>query len=171
MNSEDVSTFHKLQMARRKDGKAAAVEELLDMGFAVRDIAKMLETTVFDVQSWRRGDKAWFSDAMRVAHLLAVTDMLSRYGVADPAAWMETPVSEGFGVRPMDLYPDDTPLLLELASGRATPEKVLDIRDPGWRRRGPSKFEVFEASDGDLAIRPREGDAGDLKPAQVLGFD
>lgn len=160
MDSEDVATFHKLHMERRRNGKATAVEELLDKGFAMRDVAKMLNTTVFDVQSWRRGDKAWFSDAMKVAHLLAVTDMLFRYGIADPAAWFETPVLKGFVARPMDLYPDDMPLLLDLASGQASAEKVMDIRDPGWRRRGPSPFEVFEASDGDLAIRVRDGDAG-----------
>lgn len=171
VTSEDVSTFHKLQMERRRNGKAASVEELVDMGFALRDVARMLNTNVFDVQSWRRGDKAWFSDAMKVAHLLAVTDMLSRHGVGNPVAWLETPVLEGFAVRPMDLYPEDTPLLLELASGQASPEKVLDIRDPGWRRRGPSKFEVFEAPDGDLAIRLRDGDAGNVKPVQVLDFD
>ncbi len=160
VTSEDSATFHKLHMERRRNGKAVAVEELVDKGFATRDLAKMLECSVYNVQSWRRREVAGFEDAMKVAHLLATTDMLEHVGVPDPAAWFETPVMEGFGVTPMDLYPDDMPLLLELASGQAPAEKVLDIRDPGWRRRGPSPFEVFEAPDGGLAIRPREA-AGD----------
>ena len=156
VTSEDAATFHKLQMERRRNGKAVAVKELLDKGFAVRDLAKMLTASVFEIRSWSRGDGGWLTDAMKVAHLLATVDMLERYGKDDPAGWFETPVAEGFAVTPMDLYPEDMPLLLELASGQATAEKVLDIRDPGWRRRGPSPWEVFEASDGELAVGLRE---------------
>jgi hypothetical protein len=48
-------------------------------------------------------------------------------------------------------------LLLDWASGHEkVPERILDQTEPGWSERYATDFEVFEANDGELALRLKE---------------
>lgn len=153
--SEEQAEFQKALAARRSSAAFKELDELYEQGFALRHVADMLQTNVYSIRSWRRTEHGWFTDLMKVAQLLAVVDFLKEHGIQDPAAWMETPLHKDSELKPMDLYPKDLGLILGMATGRVIPEKVLDIHDTGWRRRGPSKWEVFEGDDGYLSMRLR----------------
>lgn len=69
------------------------------------------------------------------------------------------PLVSGYNVTPVDLYSEvSAPLLLDLAAGNAgvTAASVLDAIEPGWRVKWESKYEVFEAADGELSMRARQ---------------
>ena len=76
---------------------------------------------------------------------------------ANPEGGLDGPCS-GYSIRPLDLLLEDqVDGLLDIAAERAKPEDVLDRLNPTWRDTRRSDFEVFEASDGERAIRARKG--------------
>ncbi|MFF2816344.1 hypothetical protein ACFVT9_12570 [Kitasatospora cineracea] len=133
------------------------LDELSDLGFAWRDVARMLGVSVAAVQKWRRGDGVTGNNRRNIASLLAVCDMTtSHYGVDEIASWFEMPLVSGCPITPIDLYAQARPdLVFDYASGHSDPEQVLSNLDPEWREHSRSSFEVFEAADGELAIRPK----------------
>jgi hypothetical protein len=144
---------------RVKEGAAQLIEELADLGFAWRHIARMVGVSVPAVQKWRRGEKMSPDNQDRVATLLATCDLIrASFFVNDVAAWFEIRILPTVPVRPMDLYAaGQVDLLLDWVSQHEKdPERVLTNYDPAWRERYASDFEVFEADDGQLALRPRE---------------
>lgn len=150
---ENAAFKRNLIWRRMSSQRVAAIEELEATGLATRDIASLLGVSVWTWRAWRKQDRFWFEDLMKIAQLLAVLDTLKELGVEKPAAWLETRVHERSALVPMGLYPGGVGLMLGLASGRVPVEEVLDIYDQGWRERPPSGWEVFEAFDGHLAIR------------------
>lgn len=143
--------------ARAKAGVATMLSELADLGFAWRDIARLVGVSVPAVQKWRKGDKASGDSRKKLASLLAACDLItSHYMVEEIASWFEIPLSSSAPVTPIDLYADDrADLAFDFASGHADPEVLLTQFDPDWRERYRSEFEVFEASDGVRSIRPK----------------
>lgn len=133
------------------------LRRLADKGFAWRDIARLIGVSVPAVQKWRRGGAVSGQSRLQAAAVLAACQIISEhYLVDDIASWFEVPVVLGYPVTALDLYAaKQTPLVFELASGKADPEQVLSAFDPDWREKFRSDFEVFQAADG-LAIRPKE---------------
>lgn len=142
---------------RGKDSVASMLGDLADLGFAWRDIARLIKVSVPAVQKWRKGEKASGESRARVASLLAACDLITRhYLVEEVASWFEMPLSPSAPVTPIALYAADrVDLVFELASGHADPEALLSEFDPDWRERYRSDFEVFEAGDGNRSIRMR----------------
>jgi transcriptional regulator with XRE-family HTH domain len=141
-------------------GKASITEmlaELADLGFAWRDIARLVGVTVAAVQKWRRGEGATGESRRRVASLLAACDLIAEhYEVREIASWFEMPLVGEAPVTPIDLYVEErVDLVFDYASGHADPEQILSDFDPRWRERYRSDFEVFRAADGQLSIRPK----------------
>ncbi len=130
---------------------------LADIGFAWRDIARLIGVSVPAVQKWRRGGPATGQSRFHAAAVLAACDLIAEhYLVRDIASWFEAPVVFGYPVTALDLYAAKKPqLVFRLATGNADPEQVLSAFDPDWRENYRSDFEVFESEDG-LAIRARE---------------
>lgn len=132
---------------------------LADLGFAWRDIARLIGVTVPAVQKWRRGGPVTGANRMNAAALLAACELIrEHYLVQDVASWFEAPIVVGCPITAIDLYADrHVPLVFRLATGAADPEQVLTQYDQDWRERYRSDFEVFTAEDGlGLAIRPKE---------------
>jgi hypothetical protein len=130
-----------------------------DLGFAWRDIARLLGVTVQAIQKWRRGANTSGENRRNIAGLLAACAMLSEnYGIQEVASWFEMPLLQGLAVTPIDLWASDRPdLVFDYGSGHGTdPEQTLTNWDPQWRERYRSDFEVFRAEDDQLSIRPKD---------------
>ena len=143
---------------RGKASMESMLAELADLGFAWRDIARMVHVSVPAVQKWRRGEKASGESRIRVASLLAACDLIVRhYMVEEIASWFEMPLMSSIPVTPIILYAADrADLVFEFASGHVDPEKLLSEFDPDWRERYRSDFEIFEASDHNRSIRMKD---------------
>ncbi len=138
----------------RQDG-AHLLDQLSDLGFAWRTIARLVGVSVPAVQKWRKGEKMAPDNLDKLATLLATCNLVAGYPISDVAAWFDIPILLGTPVRPIDLYVADRhELLLDWASHHLVdPAQVLDQFDPDWRSTYNSDFEVFEAADGELALR------------------
>ena len=161
---DDVDDLHKRthedewRMAAAERGRASVTSmltELADLGFAWRDIARMVGVSVPAVQKWRKGEKASGDSRIRIASLLAACDLItSHYMVDEIASWFEMPLSSSAPVTPIVLYSANrADLVFEFASGHVDPEALLSEFDPDWRERYRSDFEVFDAGDGNRSIR------------------
>jgi transcriptional regulator with XRE-family HTH domain len=154
------SLFAEWRAVTADRGRASMTEmlaELAELGFAWRDIARLIGVSVPAVQKWRRGEGATGESRRKTASLLAVCDLIAEhYEVRDIASWFEMPLAGEAPVTPIDLYVEErTDLVFDYASGHADPEQVLSDFDPQWRERYRSDFEVFRAGDGQLSIRPK----------------
>jgi hypothetical protein len=139
---------------------------LLSLGFSHRDIARVASTSVHSTMMIARGEREKNLDTFRTSQIdqlyRLVTQVLCRpaWGIGDVPAWFETPILDGVPYTPMDLYVDGKlALVLEFAAklNSADPESVLSEYDPAWRKFLDSEWETFTASDGDLAIRMKDG--------------
>ena len=78
---------------------------LADLGFAWRDIARLIGVSVPAVQKWRRGGTATGQSRFHAAAVLAACFLISEhYLVQDIASWFEAPIVFGFRVTALDLY-------------------------------------------------------------------
>ncbi|WP_221739756.1 hypothetical protein [Arachnia propionica] len=161
---DDADDLHKRthedewRTAAAERGKASVTSmltELADLGFAWRDIARMVGVSVPAVQKWRKGERASGDSRFRIASLLAACDLITKHYMVDEiASWFEMPLSWSAPVTPITLYSADrADLVFEFASGHADPEALLSEFDPDWRERYRSDFEVFDAGDGQRSIR------------------
>ncbi|MDO4259277.1 MAG: hypothetical protein Q4C87_07135 [Actinomycetaceae bacterium] len=143
---------------RAKSSVTSMLAELADLGFAWRDIARMLNVSVPAVQKWRKGEKASGANRMRIASLLAACDLVAKhYMVDEVASWFEMPLSPPAPVTPIILYAAQrVDLIFEFASGHVDPEALLSEFEPDWRERYRSDFELFEAGNGLRSIRLKD---------------
>lgn len=143
---------------RGKSGVPELLKELSALGFAWRDVAKMIGVSIPAIQKWRRGDGVTGINRQKLACLLAACDLIvESYGVQDVASWFEMPVAIGVPVTPIDFWSHGRPeLVFEHASGHIDGEGILSAFDSDWREVYRSDYEVFEAPDGQRAIRLRE---------------
>lgn len=143
---------------RGKLAPTVLLEEIADLGFAWRDVARMIGVSVPAVQKWRRSGGVSGLNRLRLAGLLALCDEITeRYHIQEVASWFEMPLMSGVPVTPIDLYAKERPgLVLEHASGHGDDmEQILTAYDPEWRERFRSDFEVYVDVDGDMSIRPK----------------
>ena len=133
------------------------LEELADLGFAWRDVARLVQVSVPAIQKWRRGEGTTGANRHKVAGLLAACDLVSQhYGIREVASWFEMPLLFGVPVTPVDLWAAGRPdLAFDYASGHTGSEQILTAWDPHWRDQYQSEFEVFRAGDGQLSVRPK----------------
>jgi hypothetical protein len=161
---EDVGNLHRktvfaewnnLTNRRARGGMLDMLNDLADLGFAWRDIARMIGVSVPAIQKWRRGERTTGDNRRRVASLLAACDIISEgHGIHEVASWMEMPLREHVPVTPMDLWASEhVDLVFDLAGGHVDVEDILTTFDPDWRDRYRSDFEVFKAGDQKLSIR------------------
>lgn len=168
---DDLKALHRQALQRDLEERTArkarrSVPELLrdlavDRGMAWADIADLVGVSVAAVRKWRSEGGATADNRSRLARLAAFLDALTDCGVADAAQWMEIalPLREGYTITPIEVYQHDGELaLLDFASapeGQADAETVLDATMPGWRQERASDFEVYDAPEGQKALRLR----------------
>jgi transcriptional regulator with XRE-family HTH domain len=140
------------------------LDELAQLGFARRHVARLVGVDVPTLAQWRgvrheSREPMSPDDLDKLAALLDVCTLVRNTSfVPDVAAFFETPLLPNAPIRPMDLYAAGrVDLLLDWASRTVQdPAALLSTFDPNWRERYHSEYEVFEATDGDLAIRAKE---------------
>jgi transcriptional regulator with XRE-family HTH domain len=142
-----------------KQDPRALLGELSDMGFASRDIARMLGVSVEALRDWRKGDRPSQESRRLIARLLSVIQILrDDHAVSDPAAWMEVPIVRGTPVTAVDLYKiGHVEIIFGLAAANISPDGALDAARPDWRERYRSDWEVATAGAGERFIRPKTG--------------
>jgi hypothetical protein len=143
---------------RAKADPLSDLKVLSDMGFAWRDLARMLNVTVPAVRKWRQGERISTENKERIHRLAAACDCLAYpFEVKDIAGWFEMPLLDGVPVTPIDLWVAGKPdLVFMSADDNTDPEDILNKFDPVWQERYRSDFETFEAEDGNLSIRMKE---------------
>lgn len=143
---------------RGREAVTDLLRELSLLGFAWRDVARLVGVTVPALQKWRRGERVTGVNRRKVAGLVAACDLVSEiYGIQDVASWFEMPIVTQAPVTPIDLWQAQrTDLVFEHACGQADPEQILTEFNTEWRERYRSDFEVFRASDDRLSVRPKE---------------
>ncbi|MEV5310708.1 MULTISPECIES: hypothetical protein [unclassified Streptomyces] len=143
---------------RGKLAPKVLLEEIANLGFAWRDVARMIGVSVPAVQKWRRAGGVTGENRRRLASLLALCDEITeRYHIQEVASWFEMPLTASAPVTPIDMYADGQPrLVLEHASGHSDEEAILTAYDPDWRERYRSDFEVYLESDGAMSIRSKK---------------
>lgn len=148
-----------LRTSRRgRSSPTEMLEELSELGFAWRDVGRLVGVTVQAIQKWRRGAGLSGESRHRIASVLAASDLVAKhYGIQEVASWFEMPLLRGVPVTPIDLWDARRPdLIFEYASGHTDPEQILTTWDPDWRERYRSDFEVFRAGDSHLSIRLKD---------------
>jgi transcriptional regulator with XRE-family HTH domain len=130
---------------------------LAGAGFAWRDIARMIGVSVPAVRKWRLGESPTSQNLFAIAKTVALVEILQHeLPVTDVAAWMEIPPVVGAPTNPIDLVSNGFfTEVIGLALDHLTPEELIERHVPDWQERYQSNFEVFEASDGELGIRPK----------------
>lgn len=161
LHNESLSTLHRtVAHERAKQSLAGLLDELSDLGFSWREVARVSGVSVPALRKWRRGGPATGENRKRVAMVVAFCDIArDQYLIDDVASWMEAPLHSDAPVTALDLVAEDRiDLALQLASEQGTdPEHVLDQFDPDWRERYASPVEVFTGPDGLPGVRLREG--------------
>lgn len=123
--------------ARGKEVPGDLLRQLADLGFAWRDIARMVGVSVAAVQKWRRGERTTGDNRRHLAGLLAACDLVAdHYLVSEVASWFEMPLVHDVPVTPADLYSANrTDLVFDYASGHSDPATVLSHFNPDWREQ------------------------------------
>ncbi|MGQ9352454.1 hypoxia/intracellular survival transcriptional regulator MosR [Mycolicibacterium gilvum] len=143
---------------RARSAPPQVLEQLADFGFAWRDIARVIGVSVPAITKWRKGAGVTGQNRLKIARLLALTDMLSERFIDEPASWLEVPIADGVALTGMDVLERGRyELVLDLASphtGDGTTEYVLNEIDPNWRDSlADNTFESFVADDGVVSLR------------------
>lgn len=132
---------------------------LAAMGFAWRDIARMVGVSVPAIQKWRRGEGLTGENARKLARLVAACEVIQKFNpmITDVALWFEAPIVDEAPVTPIDLWASSNQqLVFEHARLEVDPLTTMDSFDANWRETYRSDFETYRAGDGDLSIRMRE---------------
>ena len=141
---------------RVREELSALLEELSDLGFSWRDIARTSQVSVPALRKWRQGAPATGENRKRVATMAAFCDIArDEYLIREVASWLEIPIHPDAPITPMDMIAKDQwDLVLRLASSHEQdPDLVLDEFEPGWRKRYESPVEVFTGPDGLPGVR------------------
>ncbi len=111
------------------------------------------------MRKWRAGDYSSVSDFSRLALLVAFVDVLENdHLISDPASWLDTSLGRSSFTGIDILVEDGSLYLMQYAGDSISAEEVLDSVLPVWRNTLDERFEVYEAEDGERAIRARFGD-------------
>lgn len=142
-----------------KQDPAALLGQLSDLGFAWRDLARMLGVSVPAVRRWRTGELPSGENRRLIAQLLAFAQIIrDDHFVFEPASWMEVPIVRDSPVTPIDLYATGhLEVVHDLAAEKCSPEAALDAAEPDWREKYRNDWEVATDEDGQRFIRPKPG--------------
>ena len=138
---------------------AELLNQLSELGFAWRDIARMVGVSVPALRRWRNGELPSGENRRRIAQLLAFAEIIrDDHLVFEPASWMEVPIVGDAPTTPIELYAaGHLDVMFDLAADQCSPEAALDAAIPDWRERYRSDWEVGTAEDGQPFIRPNPG--------------
>ena len=147
---------------RVREELSTLLEELSDLGFSWRDIARTSRVSVPALRKWRLGAPATGENRKRVATMAAFCDIArDQYLIHEVVGWLETPIHPDAPITPMDMIAKDRwdPVLRLASTHGEDPEVVLEEFEPGWRKRYESSVEVFTGPDGLPGVRLAESES------------
>ncbi|NNN22067.1 MAG: hypothetical protein HKL80_08725 [Acidimicrobiales bacterium] len=143
-----------------KEDPVEILNELLNYGFAWRDISNMIGVSIPSLRRCRNGERPTGSDRGALAQLLAFIQIIeNEHRVSEPASWMEVPIASEAPTNGIDLYINGyLGTLYDLAAQQCSPEAALDIAEPGWRDKYRSNWEVVSDDDDQPYIKFKSAD-------------
>jgi hypothetical protein len=164
MHQGDYMVEHRVRTSELAGaGGQFLLTELADLGFAWRDISRMIGVSVPAIQKWRRGEGLAGENARKLASLVAACEIIQKFNpvITDVAMWFEVPIVDEAPVTPTDLWATgNQQLVFEHArvdvSSKVDPNDTMDSFDPKWRETYRSDFETFRSGDDALSIRVRQ---------------
>jgi len=163
--SDNVAALHGesllIQLEARTDEAAKRapkdlLDELASLGFSWTGIARLVGVSIPALRKWRNGETPSGDNRRNLAQIVAFVGVLERdHLITDVASWLEVPLA-GTNNRALDLFAaGNVGDLLEYAAQKLESTELLDRAIPSWRAELDDQFEVFEAGDGERAIRLR----------------
>ncbi len=163
--SANVAALHSqslaIQLEARTDEAAKRaptdlLDELAGLGFSWTGIARLVGVSIPALRKWRLGEAPSGENRRKLAQIVAFVGVLEQdHLITDVASWLEVPLA-GTVHTALDLFAaGNLGDLLEYGAHKLDSTELLDRSIPGWRSELDDQFEVFEASDGERAIRLR----------------
>lgn len=156
-------TLDELSNAAAGIARESTLQDLLDelyeeFALSWSEVAGAVHVTASAVRKWRQGGPAQPDKKSALAGLLAMLRLLRQeVGIvmAEPAAWLISPVVPDSTITVMDIYRSgQTELVLDLAYQRMQPTECLDAFDRSWRQTSSRRFETYLDEDGVRSLRP-----------------
>lgn len=141
---------------KAKSGAGELLDGLSGRGFSWAGLARLLGVSVPALRKWRTGQATASPEHRRgLAQFEATCELLEELMVDEVASWFEIPLQTGVSTSCAEIYrAGRIDLVFDYATHRiADPRDVLSAFQPDWRQVLADGFEVFEGSDGELAIR------------------
>lgn len=145
-----------ISQAKSKESLESLLEQLSELGFSWRDIARVVGVSVTALRKWRLGGAATGENRNRIASVLAFCEIAgSRFHLSDVVSWLESPLHAEAPITRLDMMASDRfDLVLQLVRDwDSDPQAVLDEFEPNWRSRYCSPVEVFTGPDGMPGLR------------------
>ncbi|MET0417280.1 MAG: hypothetical protein ABW022_14810 [Actinoplanes sp.] len=123
-------------------------------GLGNAEIARALHTNGNVIRHWRNGVEPNSDEVARADLLDNFLTEVHDLGIAEPGAWMSTPLADGYQVTRWVLYIAGCSheLLRRNASGELSRMDLLHEFNPDWRRAYWTSFKTVEAEDGNTSI-------------------
>ena len=169
--SDDVAQVHGDSLRLQIESRAAHVaqgspvrllDELADRGFSWTAIGRVLGVSIPAIRKWRQGNPLSGENRWNLALLVAFVGVLEDdYLIREGASWLDMPLA-GSNLTGIDVLAAGRPFdLMQYADHRISSVDLLNRTLPGWRDGMDDRFEVYEAEDGERAIRVRaKGESG-----------
>ena len=145
-------------MRRKEELTRQSVKTLLtelsrQYGLPWVDIARYARVSVPAVRKWRMEGQPSPEKVAALVNLTATMEAAEREGIADPARWLFTPISENVTISPGDIMQMvSVPEFLSILARVHTAEYVLDRKQSDWRERYYRRYKVQVDGHGDGAI-------------------
>lgn len=131
--------------------------ELSGMGFSWTDIARLVGVSIPAIRKWRQGESVSGENRRSVARVVALVGVLDKDHIIDDVpSWLEMPLA-GSRFTGLDVVEQGhTSDLMEFAANHISGSDLLDRALSNWRTDQDDRFEIFDAGDGERAIRLRD---------------
>lgn len=155
-------TLDELSNAAAGIARERTLQDLLDelyeeFALSWTEIAAAVHVTASAVRKWRQGGPAQPDKKSALAGLLAMLKLLRQeVGIvmAEPAAWLISPVVPDSTITVLDIYRSgQIELVLDLAYQRIQPTECLDAFNPSWRQTSSRRFETYMDEEGVRSLR------------------
>jgi len=153
-----IEEWQVLTQARAASGGITLLNELADLGFSWRDIARLAGVSVPAIQKWRKGANLSPDNRHKLARLLAGCDFISSHlFIEDIGQWFEMPIVDTSPITPIDLWAAGQEILVfEYATRYLAPEETLSRYDSSWRDKYRTSVETFIGDDSYPGLRVRK---------------
>jgi transcriptional regulator with XRE-family HTH domain len=132
------------------------LDELADRGFSWTSVARVVGVSIPAVRKWRHGNPPSGENRRKLALLVAFVGVLEEdHLIGDGASWLDMPLADSSSTGIDVLAAGKAHALMQYAAEHISSSELLDSALPTWRDALDDRFEVYEAPDGQPAIRMR----------------